>query len=179
MGLLVGLVLGIGAFLILLAAGDDGAHRPRRVRRSLLAESIAASGMAGVTPRGLAATCVALAAVVGVSFVVLTATWPVSLAFALIAGAVPIVLVRQRAQRRRAEMRELWPDVVDNLASAVRAGMSLPDAIALVSRTPAERVGLDDRGEIAIGKRADLVRFRLNDDMPEIIEVWRKGDRVA
>ena len=36
------------------------------------------------------------------------------------------------AQRRRASLRELWPEVVDNLASAVRAGLSLPEALAQV-----------------------------------------------
>jgi tight adherence protein B len=101
MGLLVGLALGVGALLILLALTDDAGHSLRPARRSSLAELIAASGMDGVTPRGIVATSLALAVVVGASFVVLTATWPVSLAFALIAGAVPTVLVRQRAQRRR------------------------------------------------------------------------------
>ena len=35
--------------------------------------------------------------------------------------------------------------------------ISLPQAVAVVSRNPARAVGLDDRGEIAVGKRADLV----------------------
>ena len=37
-------------------------------------------------------------------------------------------------------------------------GITLPQAVAMVSKNPAEAGGLEDRGEIAIGKRADLVR---------------------
>jgi N-acetylglucosamine-6-phosphate deacetylase len=37
------------------------------------------------------------------------------------------------------------------------AEVPLPDAIAMVSRNPAREAGLTDKGEIAIGKDADLV----------------------
>jgi alpha-D-ribose 1-methylphosphonate 5-triphosphate diphosphatase len=57
--------------------------------------------------------------------------------------------------------------------------MPLPDAVATVTRNPAVAVGLDDRGEIAPGKRADLVRVRLADGMPMARQVWRAGERVA
>ena len=39
-------------------------------------------------------------------------------------------------------------------------GIDIPAAIATVSKTPAEAAGLSDRGEIAVGKRADLVRIK-------------------
>ncbi len=58
-------------------------------------------------------------------------------------------------------------------------GVSLPEAVATVSRTPAERVGLDDRGEIAAGKRADLIRVRATEDVPVVGAVWVAGARVA
>jgi alpha-D-ribose 1-methylphosphonate 5-triphosphate diphosphatase len=57
--------------------------------------------------------------------------------------------------------------------------IDLPQAIRTVTRTPAEAVGLDDRGEIAIGKRADLVRVRVTRDIPVVRAVWRTGERVA
>ena len=46
-------------------------------------------------------------------------------------------------------------------------------------RPPAEAVGLDDRGEIAVGKRADLVRVEVVDAIPVVRSVWRAGQRVA
>jgi alpha-D-ribose 1-methylphosphonate 5-triphosphate diphosphatase len=58
-------------------------------------------------------------------------------------------------------------------------GISLPQAVAMVSKTPAEAVGLTDRGVIEIGRRADLVRVRLDDHVPVVRTVWREGRRVA
>lgn len=58
-------------------------------------------------------------------------------------------------------------------------GISLPEAIAKVSKNPADAVGLNDRGAIEVGRRADLVRVRLDDGMPVIRTVWRAGERVA
>jgi alpha-D-ribose 1-methylphosphonate 5-triphosphate diphosphatase len=58
-------------------------------------------------------------------------------------------------------------------------GWPLPAAIATVTATPAERVGLDDRGDIAPGRRADLVRVRLVGGLPVVRAVWREGDRVS
>jgi len=57
--------------------------------------------------------------------------------------------------------------------------VSLPDAIRMVTATPAKAAHLDDRGEIAVGKRADLVRVRLHGDMPVVKGVWRQGQRVS
>jgi alpha-D-ribose 1-methylphosphonate 5-triphosphate diphosphatase len=57
-------------------------------------------------------------------------------------------------------------------------GYTLPDAIRLVTRNPARAAGLSDRGEIAIGKRADLVQVADSDHHPVVRRVWREGVRV-
>jgi alpha-D-ribose 1-methylphosphonate 5-triphosphate diphosphatase len=57
--------------------------------------------------------------------------------------------------------------------------LDLPAAIAAVSAVPAAVVGLDDRGAIALGRRADLVRVQATDDAPVIRTVWRDGLRIA
>jgi alpha-D-ribose 1-methylphosphonate 5-triphosphate diphosphatase len=57
--------------------------------------------------------------------------------------------------------------------------ISLPQALALVTRRPAETVSLSDRGEIAQGKRADLLRVRWRGGVPVVRGVWREGLRVA
>lgn len=64
------------------------------------------------------------------------------------------------------------------LADTVEA-VSLPQAIAMVTTTPARTVGLDDRGRIASGLRADLVRVRRETGVPIVRGVWRAGRRVA
>lgn len=57
-------------------------------------------------------------------------------------------------------------------------GISLPQAVNVVSRNPARVMGLDDRGEILPGKRADLIEVRLVDRHPVVRSVWRAGERV-
>lgn len=58
-------------------------------------------------------------------------------------------------------------------------GIDLPAAIRTVTKTPAEAVGLVDRGEIVPGKRADLLRVRTAMDIPVVRTAWRAGQRVA
>jgi alpha-D-ribose 1-methylphosphonate 5-triphosphate diphosphatase len=58
-------------------------------------------------------------------------------------------------------------------------GITLPQAIATVTANPARATGLDDRGEIAPGKRADLVRVQISGEVPVVRQVWREGERVA
>jgi alpha-D-ribose 1-methylphosphonate 5-triphosphate diphosphatase len=62
---------------------------------------------------------------------------------------------------------------------AADLGIALPAAIALVTDRPARMAGLADRGRIAPGLRADLVRVRLFDGLPVVRQVWRTGERVA
>lgn len=57
--------------------------------------------------------------------------------------------------------------------------ISLPQALAMVTATPARTVGLSDRGRIETGLRADLVRVRRMDGVPVVRSVWREGRRVA
>lgn len=56
--------------------------------------------------------------------------------------------------------------------------ITLPQAMRFVSANPAKAVGFDDRGEIAIGKRGDLVRVQIAEHVPIIRTVWREGRRV-
>ncbi len=58
-------------------------------------------------------------------------------------------------------------------------GIDLAAAIRTVTKTPAEAVGFSDRGAIAAGKRADLIRVHVADDVPAVRAVWRAGERVA
>lgn len=58
-------------------------------------------------------------------------------------------------------------------------GISINKAINMVSKVPAEAVGLDDRGAIEVGRRADLVRVRTEGDVPIVRSVWREGARIS
>jgi alpha-D-ribose 1-methylphosphonate 5-triphosphate diphosphatase len=65
-----------------------------------------------------------------------------------------------------------------------QGGWTLPEAVATVTRTPAALIGLDDRGVIATGRRADFVRVRETRSgaahpVPVPLSTWREGRRVA
>lgn len=62
---------------------------------------------------------------------------------------------------------------------AERCDLSLPEAIAMVTVNNAEMAGLTDRGEISVGKRADLVRVAVIDAVPVVRQVWRQGQQVC
>lgn len=58
-------------------------------------------------------------------------------------------------------------------------GIDLAQAVRTVTKTPAVAVGLDDRGEILAGKRADVIRVHVAGGVPVVRSVWRAGQRVA
>jgi alpha-D-ribose 1-methylphosphonate 5-triphosphate diphosphatase len=57
--------------------------------------------------------------------------------------------------------------------------IGLPPAVTLVTDHPARIAGLTDRGRIAPGLRADLVRVRMHGTLPVVRQVWRAGERIA
>jgi alpha-D-ribose 1-methylphosphonate 5-triphosphate diphosphatase len=69
--------------------------------------------------------------------------------------------------------------LIEAAFQCARAGISLPEAVALITSRPALLAGLHDRGRIAPGQRADLVRVRLHETLPVVRQVWRAGERVA
>jgi len=57
--------------------------------------------------------------------------------------------------------------------------IDLAAAVRTVTKAPADAVGLHDRGEIAVGKRADLIRVHVAGQLSVVRSVWREGSRVA
>lgn len=141
MGALLGLVFGLGILLV----WRSGPRRPARARppgarwadrrRDMLRQA----GVDGVGPAQLAAVQVLCAAIAFVLVVAMTKTVTVAACFAVFALFVPVVIVRRMRNRRQGALREVWPEAIDNLASAVRAGLSLPEGLsALAVRGPVE-----------------------------------------
>lgn len=58
-------------------------------------------------------------------------------------------------------------------------GWTLPAAVATVTSVPARALGLADRGEVAMGLRADLLRVSIDAGLPVVRGVWVAGQRVA
>lgn len=56
--------------------------------------------------------------------------------------------------------------------------LDLPAAVRLVTSNPAKAARLDDRGEIAVGKRADLIVIDTPAGLPQVSQVWSNGTSV-
>jgi len=141
-GVGIGLVLGIGLFCIWWSfwPRPEPSVAPRKAGLAIrLSDELAQAGYDAVTPGSLLGACVMAFALIFLLFAATTQVIPIALCFATMAAYAPILLVRMRARRRRAVMRDLWPDVVDNIGSAVRAGLALPEALSqLTIRGPEE-----------------------------------------
>jgi len=108
---------------------------------------------------------------------VLTSTIAVGCCFAVFAFVAPVAVIRRMRQRRQVALRELWPEAIDNLASAVRAGMSLPEGVSGLAlrgpeplRPPFARFGAAYRASGRFAECLDWLKADLADPV---------GDRVC
>jgi tight adherence protein B len=176
MGALVGLGVGVGLLLVwsaLLVPRQKRGERPRGRTTELLARA----GLGEVSIAGFLALCVVCGGVSAFAVHVVSSTPPVALAFGVIGAYVPVAVVSGRARRRQREFAEVWPEAVDHLVSAVRAGMSLPDALAALGvrgpeplRPAFDGFALDYQVSGRFGESLDRLKARLADPV---------GDRVV
>jgi tight adherence protein B len=136
MGLVVGLGVGVGLLLVWLALSAPESRRARSGpgRAGRIRSMLDSAGMTTTSPAGLVLVSGVLTVVVFLAVQVLSGTATVALAFGLLASYLPFAVVAGRGRRRQRELAEVWPEAVDNLASGVRAGMSLPEALAELGR---------------------------------------------
>ncbi|MER2135063.1 MAG: type II secretion system F family protein [Arthrobacter sp.] len=182
-----GLALGMGLFLIWHSCWVLP-ERPARVRRpGRIEELLKSSGITRVTPGGLVLSSVLLGLMVLLMVWVLTASVPIGGCFGLFASAVPVSAVRWQARRRSASLMELWPDAVDHLRSAIRAGMSLPEALIQLGdngpaelRAPFREFGADYRSGGSFEGALDGLKDRLADPVGDrIVESLRLTRQVG
>lgn len=177
MGTLVGLGVGVGLLLIWSAFALPRSAEPAEPTPGRLRRRLDDAGMAEVAPTSFLAVCLAAAALSFVVVLVVSTTVPIALCFAVMAGYLPFAVLAGRTRRRLREFAEVWPEAIDNLASAVRAGLSLPDALAgLALRGPEplrpafDAFALDYQVTGRFGDCLDRLKVRLADPV---------GDRVV
>ncbi len=177
MGGFLGLMLGLGLLLIWHGLSATESRRPHRPPFERTREQLMQAGLPSISPAQLFALQGLSAALVGVLGLALTQSASVSLIFALFAAAVPRLIVSRLRHKRQADLRELWPEVVDNLTSGVRAGLSLPEALAAVGdrgpeqlREPFRQFGADYRTTGRFNDSLDRLKATLADPV---------GDRVV
>ncbi len=131
MGAVLGLAFGVGLLLVWSAFQEP---RPRSApQRPRMRPLLSSAGLGEVSMAGFLVVCAVCAFVATAVVLVASRTVPVALVFGAMGGYLPVAVLRGRARRRQHDFAEVWPEAVDNLASAVRAGMSLPEALAALS----------------------------------------------
>ena len=131
MGAVLGLLLGAGLLTIwsvFWLPPPAGATRSSRLRPLL-----SSAGLGDVSAPGFLMVCAVCSLVSMLGVLAASRTVPVALVFGALGAYLPVAVVRGRARRRQRDFAEVWPEAVDNLASAVRAGMSLPEALGALS----------------------------------------------
>ena len=189
MGALIGLLAGVGLLLVAWAMTEpDWKPAPRRRRgRSKLADLLASAGVEGVSVAQLIALCAAAFVAAAVIMVGVSGVAAIGVVFGAMAAGLPIAVLRGRAARRLRDHAAMWPDAVDNLTSAVRAGLSLPEALIQLGergpdglRDPFERFGRDYQSTGRFGESLDLLKDRLADPVGDrVIEAVRMAREVG
>lgn len=140
MGTAVSLLAGAGFVLIWSSFWESEDRAPRTHRlHNLLRDRLNQAGMHGVSVLAFITSCAAIGTLAWLVALSLTTSLAISTALALILAFSPMWYVTFTARKRRTELSGLWPEAIDDLISAIRAGMSLPEALsALGERGPEE-----------------------------------------
>ena len=188
MGAFLGLLLGLGLFSVVRALTvPRTAKRPGDSWQDRSRELLLQAGIEGVSPAQLAGASVSLGLVAFVLVLGTSRVLVIGLAFGLFASLLPVTLVRRRRTQRTAELREVWPEAVDNLASGVRAGLSLPEALTqLGNRGPEQlrpafrRFGEDYRATGRFAESLDRLKANLADPVGDrVVEALRMAREVG
>ncbi|NKE10665.1 MULTISPECIES: type II secretion system F family protein [Kocuria] len=142
MGVLLGLCLGAGLFLIWWSFWERPANSRRRRahRNGALRSRLDRAGLHDVRVSALVVLSAACTVVGGLVTWALTGGTVFGICAAIVATFLPWALLGQRMRRRAKQLRTVWPDVVDLLRSAIRAGMSLPEALSQLQHRGPEAV---------------------------------------
>jgi tight adherence protein B len=134
------LLLGLGVFLVFDACTSPpstGSPALARARAALVGWMVA-GGLGAVSPVQFAAACLGAGLAVAAIVVVLIGSTTVALVGFCAGCYAPLGYYRSRGKGVRRARQQCWPEAIELLAGAVRAGDTLPTAVALVAeRGPA------------------------------------------
>jgi tight adherence protein B len=109
------------------------------------------------------------------------------LAAGLMMSTLPLARLRQLQRRRQRELRAVWPDAIEHLASGVRAGLSLPEAIGQLAHGGPESLrwafaafNADYRASGKFSVSLDFLKERLADPVGDrVVETLRLAREVG
>lgn len=100
-----------------------------------LRSRLALAGMATLPPTGFIAISMLVGLVLGTLAQAVLGVVALSVAAGIVGALAPTMVVTFRARSRRRASRTVWPDAVDQLVSAVRSGLALPDSVSTLAHT--------------------------------------------
>jgi tight adherence protein B len=117
----------MGILLITWAWLIPGKPRPPSV--GFVERALVEAGMPDVPTHRFVAVCVSAFAVTWVLAVGISQSVVIASFLGLIGGLAPWALLRYQQRRRKEQLHQVWPDAIEHLASGIRAGLSLPEAL--------------------------------------------------
>lgn len=182
----LGLVAGVGVGLIVwwwlqpLPAVRVG-------RRSRLRELLSEAGLAHVSPLRLLAVCLLTGVLSGGLVLAVSHSAVIACAMGAMASPLPIAWVKHLQRRRQDDLRAVWPDAIEHLASGIRAGLSLPEAIGQLGTQGPESLrpafasfAADYRTSGRFGESLDLLKGVLADPVGDrVVETLRLAREVG
>ena len=184
-GAFVGLVLGLGLLCIWWSMWEQDAERIRRGPLSAvmdrLRDDLVKVGLASVPPAAVPGLSAGLGLVVAAALWAISGAMVPALAIGLVASVLPVFILRSAARRRTTEMREVWPEAVDHINSAIRAGLSLPEALSQLGQKGPEELrpafvefAVDYQASGDFSSSLDRLKVRLSDPVGDrIVEALR------
>lgn len=187
MTLVWGAVLGAGLVMVLSPWLWPVREKQTDAPPGRLARLLESAGLSRVAPGTLLVACAAGAALGGATAWLATQVWALALVAAVGGAAVPLAWLRARRLRLLRTRRGLWPDVCDLLIASVRAGMSLPDALASLAdsaptslRAPFEHFARDLAASGHFDSSAQRLKTALGDPVADrIVETLRMARQVG
>ena len=175
MAVVWGLMLGSGLLLIWWSFWPQQEAASGRARQDgRLRELIAQAGIQRVSPAGVVGAMVLCGLMVLLIVFVLTRTLPIAVCFALFGAAVPWFALRWQAAKRRTLLRDVWPDAVDHLRSAIRAGLTLPESLIQLGEKGPETLrpalrefARDDRSGVRFADAVENLKYRMADPVAD------------
>lgn len=175
MSLVWGILLGVGLLLVWQACWTEPVEA-KRARKRRVQELLLHAGLDKVSVSGFISSMVICFLLVATVVFVITLSPLITVIFGTFGSTVPVLVVRWRAAKRAAELRDQWPDVVDHLRSAIRAGLSLPEALIQLGTQGPELLrpafvefGLDYRATSRFDDAVERLRYRLADPVADKI----------
>lgn len=182
MGTVVSLIGGAGLVSIWASCWEPASRQPREQRiRNHLRDRLNQAGMPGLGLLAFAGVCIGIGLLTWLIALTLTTSFAIATAMALLLALSPLWYVSFSARKRRTELTGLWPEAIEDLISAIRAGMPLPEALSALSERGPKALrpyfaefGADYRATGRFDECLNGLKHRLADaDADRIIEALR------